>query len=275
MTTYALDNTTAELDRLVHQARYFGDLTAHVLHLAGVATGMRVLDVGCGPGDVTFLLSRIVGAEGAVIGIDTDARAVAGARSRAEAVAATNTTFLHADAHTVDLDQPVDAVVGRLVLMHLPDPPAALRHLRDVLVPGGLVVFHEFDLAGSGTEPACPLFDTTLERLRETFRRVGVDPRAGLRLRRWFLQAGLPEPEMTLGARVEGGPAAGAYAQLTAVTRSLLVPMEQTGVATAAEVDVDTLEARLRAELVASDAVGVSPLFVGAWAHDTDGGGRR
>lgn len=275
MTTYALDNTTHELDRLIHQARYFGDLTAHVLDRAGLAAGMRVLDVGCGPGDVSFLVSRIVGAEGAVIGVDADARAVTAARARAATAGVTNTTFLVDDVRTVHLDEPVDAVVGRLLLMHLTDPAGALRHLRGLLVPGGLMVFHEFDLAGSVTEPPCPLFDTTLGRLRETFRRVGVDPRAGLRLRRWFLQAGLPEPEMTLGARVEGGPDAGAFAQVTAVTRMLLDPMEQTGVATPAEVDIDTLEARLREELVAADAVGVSPLFVGAWARDTDGGGRR
>ncbi len=266
-TTYALENTARELDRLISQASYFGELTEHVLDLAGIAPGMRVLDLGCGPGDVTFLAARMVGLEGSVTGVDSDPRAITAARARATIAGLDNVAFVEADVSTLQVDAPVDAVIGRLILMHLPDPAAALRHVRTLLSPGGLMVFHEFDLAATTSEPPCPLFERTLERVRETLRRVGADPRAALRLRRWYLDAGLPEPRMIGGARVEGGPDAGAYAQIAAVTRSLLVPMELTGVASAADVDIDTLEERLRAEMVGADAVGVAPLFVGAWAQ--------
>lgn len=270
-TTYALDNTTRELDRLVDQAGYYGVLTEHVLRQAGIAPGMRVLDVGCGPGDVTFLAARLAGPDGVVIGVDRDPRAIAAAQARAAAAGLTTVSFVTADLTDMRPVAPVDAVIGRLILMHLPDPAGALRHLRSVLVPGGLVVFHEFDLAGATTEPPCPLLDSTLERVRETLCRVGADPRAGLRLRRWYLDAGLPEPQMILGARVEGGPAAEAYAQVTGIVRSLLVPMERTGVASAAEIGIDTLEDRLREEVVGVGAVGVAPLFIGAWVRDSTG----
>lgn len=271
-TTYAIDNTTRELDRLISQASYFGELTDHVLRQAGLAPGMRVLDVGCGPGDVTFLAARLVGPGGAVIGVDRDPRAIAAARARAETAGLANVSFIEANLTEVRVARPVDAVIGRLILMHVPDPPGALRHLREVLVPDGLMVFHEFDLAGSATEPPCPLFDSTLGWVRETLRRVGADPRAGLRLRRWYLEAGLPEPQMILGARIEGGPDAAAYGQVTEIVRTLLVPMERTGVASAADVGIDSLQQRLRDELVGAGAIGIAPPFIGAWARNTQRG---
>src|SRR5260370_9053381 len=58
---YALGHAEDELDRIINHARFFGDLTEHVLHLAGLAPGMRVLDVGCGPGDGSFLAPRLWG----------------------------------------------------------------------------------------------------------------------------------------------------------------------------------------------------------------------
>src|SRR5215469_8577985 len=87
---YALGHGADELDRIINNARYFGDLTEHVLHLAGLAHGMRVLDVGCGPGEVTFLAARLVGPEGTVIGVDRSPEAIGVAQQRAAAIGLTN-----------------------------------------------------------------------------------------------------------------------------------------------------------------------------------------
>lgn len=264
---YGLGHTGQELDRLIDQASFYGDLTEHVLDLAGLEAGMRVLDVGCGPGDVSFLAARMVGPAGAVIAVDHAEPAIATARARAAAAGLDNLHFLVTDLTQLRLELPVDAVVGRLILMHLPDPVAALAHLRTLLAPGGLVVFQEMDLTGSISHPTCPLYETTLERIRETLRRIGADVRVGLRLPQIFAAAGLPTPRMILGARVETGPQTPAYQQIAAITRTLLAPMQQTGVATAAEVDVDTLADRLRAEVTAAGATIVSPHFIGAWTR--------
>ena len=56
---YVLGRAAEELDRLIKQAAFFGDLTGHTLKVAGLAPGMRVLDVGCGAGDVSFLAASI------------------------------------------------------------------------------------------------------------------------------------------------------------------------------------------------------------------------
>ena len=123
---YILGHDRDELDRLIDQARFFGDLTEEVLRRAGVEPGMRVLDVGCGTGDVSFLAARLVGPTGAVLGVDRSAAAVAVAERRARDAGLGNVSFVVQELSEVTVTAPVDALVGRLVLMYLDDPAAAL-----------------------------------------------------------------------------------------------------------------------------------------------------
>ncbi|MCZ0983132.1 methyltransferase domain-containing protein [Streptomyces diastatochromogenes] len=80
---YLLGHSPTETDRLVLQARLYDPITEQALRTAGLRPGMRVLDVGCGAGDVTFLAARIVGPEGTVLGVDAAPRALEVARARA------------------------------------------------------------------------------------------------------------------------------------------------------------------------------------------------
>ncbi len=92
-------------------------MTQRLFERAGIASGMRVLDIGSGAGDVAFLAARFVGPEGSVIGADRDPAQVAFAEQRAKANGLTNVPFLAADFREIELPAAVDAVVGRLVLM--------------------------------------------------------------------------------------------------------------------------------------------------------------
>jgi 2-polyprenyl-3-methyl-5-hydroxy-6-metoxy-1,4-benzoquinol methylase len=264
---YMLGHSQTELDRLIHQARFFGELTGQVLHLAGLKRAMRVLDGGCGAGDVSFLAASLVGPEGEVIGVDKSPEAVALASQRAATAGLTNVRFLPQDLSELTLDEPVDALIGRLVLMYFADPAVLLRRLVGLVKPGGLVAFHELDLAGAKSEPACQVFETAVERVRQTFTRAGADIQTGLKLARIFQEAGLPAPQMILGARVESGPDSLIYAQVEQVSRTLLPLMERTNVATPEAVGIDTLAARMREEAVANRATLVSPLLIGAWTR--------
>jgi len=89
----------------------------------------------------------------------------------------------------------------------------------------------------------------------------------GLRLRRTFLDAGLPSPELRLEARIEGGPDASIYRYITESVRSMLPLAKCFGTTTLAAKDVDHLESQLREEVMATGGVLASPLVVGAWCR--------
>jgi SAM-dependent methyltransferase len=264
---YVLGHGNAELDRLIAQSSFFGDLTEQLFARAGLAPGMHVLDVGCGVGDVSFLAARFVGPSGRVLGIDRSDVAISRATERATAAALSNVRFEAGDIADLHLAEPVDAVVGRLILLYLPDPSRFLASLSKHLKPGGLVVFQEMDMSSVKASPPCRLFDETMGRVREAFRRSGTDPEIGLKLGPIFARAGFASTKMMLGARIEYSDRPVVCEQLTGIARTMLPAMERTGIATAQTVGIDTLSARLLEEAVARDATLVSPSLVGAWTR--------
>lgn len=228
---------------------------------------MSVVDMGCGPGDVTLLAAEMVGPGGMVTGVDSSPEALALARSRAERAGLRSVTFERSDVTGWLPGHPVDAVVGRLVLMHLPDPAAALARFAGAVRPGGVVAFQDILLTTRRTEPGLPLVAAFNGWLIETLRRSGRPVDMGLRLAAVFRAAGLPEPGLVTGAPVERGADPLGYSLMAGDVASLLPRMEQLGVANAAEVRPETFEDRLRAEAAAADAVFLSPLMVGFWAR--------
>ena len=156
---YALGHSEQELDRLSRQAEIFEPFTRQLLRQAGISRGMRVLDVGCGSGDVTLLASELVGPSGKVIGADQAISAVQRATERARARQIANVQFFKGDPTGMQFDRPFDAVIGRFVLMYYLDPIDAIRRLAGHVRDGGLFVFQEFDLANCRSLPPAPTFE--------------------------------------------------------------------------------------------------------------------
>jgi SAM-dependent methyltransferase len=228
---------------------------------------MSVLDVGCGVGDVAFLAASLAGPTGKVHGIDRAAEAVAVARDRAAQAGATNVTFEVADAATFQSSEMFDAVVGRLVLAYQPDPGAVLRHLASLVREGGVLAFHECDLSTATTKPAVPLFQQMVGLVIDTYRRANLEADMGSRLHSAIREAGLAAPRMIAASRIESGPDSPAYAAVARVVSSAAPMMERLGVATTAELELDTLESRLRDEITRAEALVFMPRFVGAWTR--------
>jgi SAM-dependent methyltransferase len=130
-----------------------------MLRAAGIGPGMSVLDVGSGAGDVALLLADLVGPRGRVLGIDANPEVLVCARTRAAAVGLGNVDFRAGRLETFDLPPGFDAVVGRWVLMYLPDPVSFLGHLTGALRPGAIVAFNEMDL-GIAREPLARIAST-------------------------------------------------------------------------------------------------------------------
>jgi SAM-dependent methyltransferase len=174
----------------------YGPGTRRVLLEAGLRSGMRVADLGCGVGMVTALLAGLVGPGGHVVGIDASAAQIEQARERLNGGCA-NTTFVQASATDTGLPrESFDLVYCRFLLIHLPAPGRALREMWGLLKPGGVLVCEDGDLTTAGSEPP-----SALNAFADLFGRMGpkrgVDYTLGRRLFQMVLTAGFPAPEIT------------------------------------------------------------------------------
>ena len=264
---YALGYSESEFRRLTLQGEFYRDLTVDVLQRAGIGTGMHVLDIGCGVGNVSLLAAELVGPRGSVLGIDRSTEATKLAAWRAAEAGHHQVRFEATEIDAFLPQQKFDAVIGRLVLVYLPDPAAILRRLAGLLRPGGILAFQEMMIAMTRSVPDGALWNRSIGWVIDTFARAGLDVDMGGRLYATFLAAGLPAPRMISTARVEGGAQSMAYEVLAATVRSLLPLAERLGVATAAEVEIDSLAERLRREAVESNACIMPPPLVGAWTR--------
>jgi len=264
---YLMGRSDRETQRLIAVGDALNPFTRHVLHEAGLTEGMRVLDVGTGAGDVALLAAEIVGPSGHVIGLDQNPTILKTAFARAQAAGRDNISFVAGDCTSAAAHGRFDAVVGRLVLMYLPNPADTIRALADQLNPGGVIAFQDYNLSREScrTSPPVPLWQQVWDWVVDTAARAGIPAEIGFGLRRTFLRAGLPEPQMRLDSHVGGGPDAIAYAWMAESIRSMLPLITGLGVATEEEIDVDTLADRLGDATVAGDAVAKAPDMVSAW----------
>ena len=251
---YTMGRSESETDRLIEQSVLYDDVTRRFLLRSGIAEGMKVLDVGSGAGDVALTIVEFVGDEGKVIGVDLNADILETAKSRAEAAGYKNIEFIAGDTRTLELQSDFDAVVGRLVLMYMADPAEALQHLVTHLRPGGIVAFQEVDFSPYtvAVHPDTPLINNLVDWGRTVFERSGAHVEMGMELYKAYVDAGLPEPALHFEAPMGGPEDWPGFAYLENSFRSILPLIEAYEIATADEIDVDTLAARIQAEVAAS-----------------------
>lgn len=263
--TYVLGHQEDELARLEHQAGVLAPATDAILRMAGLAPGMRVLDLGTGLGDVAFAAARLVGPAGEVVGIDQGESVLARAASRARERGLDNVRFEVGDVATWQDGSRFDAIVGRLILLYCPDQAAVVRHHAASLRPGGVYVAMEYDMPACRSEPSTPLAERARGWFLEAFTRGGMDPSLGLKLDAVLLAAGLATPTVAGLTRAVPGDGDGSR-MLAGIVTTLLPHIVRSGVADESEVGVDTLAVRLAAEMAAAGTLVVPPTLVGAWA---------
>ncbi|GEK80840.1 methyltransferase domain-containing protein [Agrococcus baldri] len=191
--TYSHGHDASVVD--AHAARTVANSAAYLSPL--LEPGMRILDVGCGPGSITIDLARRVGPSGRVLGIDASAEVVETARVAAARAGVANVEFRVGDAYEPPAPDAAggerwDVVHAHQVLQHLGEPVAALRAWRDA---GHLVAAREVVYSATTIHPLTP----ELQRWRELMVALqganGGDGDAGARLKAWARAAGCTQIE--------------------------------------------------------------------------------
>ena len=264
---YMLGTTRAEHDRLNRQGRLVAPITRHFLEAIGLCSGMRVLDVGSGVGDVALLAAQMVAPGGQIMGVDRDESALQIARHRTAEEGLDNVQFHACDFQTHVSDTLFDAVIGRCVLLHQHDPAAALTAVARYVRPGGIVGFQEPWFSRGFSFPKAPLFEKVIGWLHEAVQASGLDGDIGLRLSSIFGSAGLPIPKLTFEMLVDCSPDSEIYQFVAETVRSLLPRLEQLEIVDLEQLQIDTLPERLHYEqAIIGNVIGLMPLM-GAWCR--------
>lgn len=187
---YPIEARQGEIERLHVQAAAMAPETERMLDLIGVTEGWSCLDIGCGPGGITGLLSRRVGHAGRVVGLDMNA----GFLEHARAVAPGNVEFKLGNAYESALPAGAfDLVHMRFVASTAGAPERLLAEAKRLARPGGVIALQEPDGASLNCHPTHPAWDQLKAALLGAFSGVGADLELARRLYHIVRQAGLAE----------------------------------------------------------------------------------
>lgn len=224
---------------------------------------MRVLDIGCGSGEITRAVADLVGPNGTVVGFDSNAQALAMAASATEANRPNNIEYVLGDLSKLDFRSGAfDCIVGRRVLVYVREPKNVIGRLVDLLRHGGRMAFQESDATMTpGRIGSWPLHDQVHRWMWETVRREGGNPHLGMSLAPMLRDAGLAIDALWAQA-IFAGYEHGLHHPLHSIVGFIQSRIIELGAATASEIDLPTLAQRLEAERMAQDGTYVSDMAI-------------
>ena len=258
---YVLGHSQREIQRLIYQASILKPITERLLREVQIAQGMRVLDLGCGAGDVSMLAAEFVGPTGLVVGIDRNREVLTLAAERADKAGLRQIIFEQASVESFTPDEAFDLVIGRKILVHQADPVGFLRIAARLVRPRGSIAFHEIRLVNRfDSRPSVPLWQVTGDFILTASQSALPHYDVAERLIESFLDAGLPEPDLFCETLVGGGVDSPLYGWAAETLQSFLPQLGEV-------VGIASLASRLREAVVAARSQIVGPGQVCAWAR--------
>lgn len=185
---YPIEHRAGEIERLRRQAEALAPDAEVMLDRIGVSAGWACVDLGCGPGGITALMSARAGPGGRVVGLDKDGEFLQHARARAPS----NVEFRLGDAYDCDLPPAsFDLVHFRAFASTAGEPERLIGSAIRLCRPGGVVACQEPDCHSLNCYPPHPAWDRLRDAVVGVFSRVGGDVDLGRRLYGMARQAGL------------------------------------------------------------------------------------
>jgi len=198
-THYVIRGGLAGRERLRVLARVMWPMTSALLERVRVASSARCLDMGCGGGDVTLALARLVGPDGFVVGADMDGPQLDIARAEAVDAGLTNVEYRVLNVMEPPTgDEQFDLIYVRFLLTHLPDPELALSYLCSRLAPGGALVVEDIDFTGCFCYPENAAYRRFVQLYSDAVVGRGGDPNIGIRLPSLVRATGLADVRMNV-----------------------------------------------------------------------------
>ena len=186
-----------EQHRLSQLNELLNDGSLRELALSG---GERILDLGCGTGQLTRRMAALAGTSGHVVGIDRSLEQLD--QARRQSIDAEHIEYRVGDVTALELADSewgsFDVAHTRFLLEHLPDPLAVVRTMVRAVKPGGRIVLEDEDHEILRLWPEPDGFTQIWGTYIESYRRAGNDPQVGLRLIELLRQAGA-EPRRNAG----------------------------------------------------------------------------
>lgn len=265
---YVLGHSQREIRRLATQATLLRPITERLIQNVKIGAGMRVLDLGCGAGDVSMLAAELVGPTGSVVGIDRSPEVLDVASERARLARMRQIRFEQASVQTFSSDEPCDLVIGRYILIHQSDPVDFLRSAARLVRSGGYIAFHEIRLVQTvDSSPRVPLWQLCGNLIETACQSALPHYDVGNRLIECFSEAGLPQPQLFCETLVGGGIDSPLYAWMAETLLSFLPQLAKIGFGLGEQDGFEAFEANLRAAVVEARSQIVAPVQVCVWAR--------
>jgi ubiquinone/menaquinone biosynthesis C-methylase UbiE len=233
---------------------------------SGIKKGIRVLDVGCGAGDLSIMAAELVGDTGEVVGFDISLDALVAAKKAVNEKCLSKVTFIQADITELPNNLGVfDIIVGRRVLMYQNNTAQSIGNLLLFLSENGKMIFQESDnIVTSFSSPMLPLHTKVQNWIWNTVTKEGGNPHIGMQLYQEMKNAGLRISLLRAEAILhtyESGSDLGWVAKMMAPR------MFKHNVVRVEELDVETLEYRLQEELQKSNIPFIRDMAFGICAE--------
>jgi SAM-dependent methyltransferase len=236
-------------------------ITERLLRNAGIDAGMRVLDLGCGAGDVAMLGAELVGPQGSVVGIDRSQEVLNVAKEPAREGG------LRQSDRRVFSPRTLRSRNRPIHLIHQSEPVTLLRNAARLVRPGGALAFHEVRVSDdTGSFPHVPLWDVTVSLIRTALQSSLQNYYAADRFVEHFSDAGLPCPHLFCEKLVGGSADSPLYGSLAELLQSLQPRLDRMRIVLGDTFTMESLESRLRDAVVESRSQIFGPAQVCAWA---------